>query len=52
MEAVPTDRVEPPQEQVDPVLFGTYQEKLYIEVSLTKAYIFVSSFCSLLLSLR
>ncbi|KAF1517592.1 MYCBP-associated protein, partial [Eudyptes sclateri] len=32
VEAVPTDRVEPPQEQVDPALFGTYQEKLYIEV--------------------
>ncbi|XP_075375236.1 MYCBP-associated protein [Mycteria americana] len=32
MEAVTTDRVGPPQEQVDPVLFGTYQEKLYIEV--------------------
>ncbi|NXH76365.1 MYBPP protein, partial [Hydrobates tethys] len=32
MEAVTTDRVEPPQEQVDPILFGTYQEKLYVEV--------------------
>ncbi|NXL41295.1 MYBPP protein, partial [Podilymbus podiceps] len=30
--AVMTDRVEPPREQVDPILFGTYQEKLYIEV--------------------
>ncbi|KFQ83299.1 MYCBP-associated protein, partial [Phoenicopterus ruber ruber] len=32
VEAVTADRVEPPQEQVDPILFGTYQEKLYIEV--------------------
>ncbi|NWS56142.1 MYBPP protein, partial [Chunga burmeisteri] len=32
LEAVSTDSVEPPQEQVDHVLFGTYQEKLYIEV--------------------
>ncbi|KFP15117.1 MYCBP-associated protein, partial [Egretta garzetta] len=32
MDAVTTDRVESPQEQVDPILFGTYQEKLYIEV--------------------
>uniref|UniRef100_A0A663DW70 MYCBP associated protein n=1 Tax=Aquila chrysaetos chrysaetos TaxID=223781 RepID=A0A663DW70_AQUCH len=39
--AVTTDRVDPLQEQVDPILFATYQEKLYIEVSLTKAYIFV-----------
>ncbi|NWR66215.1 MYBPP protein, partial [Bucorvus abyssinicus] len=31
-EATTTDRAEPPQEQVDPVLFGTYQEKLYVEV--------------------
>ncbi|NXI92447.1 MYBPP protein, partial [Psophia crepitans] len=31
-EAVATDGVEPPQEEVDPVLFGKYQEKLYIEV--------------------
>ncbi|XP_040437725.1 MYCBP-associated protein isoform X2 [Falco naumanni] len=32
VEAVTTDRVESPQEQVDPLSFGTYQEKLYIEV--------------------
>ncbi|NXU27088.1 MYBPP protein, partial [Thalassarche chlororhynchos] len=32
VEVVTTDSVEPPQEQVDPMLFGTYQEKLYIEV--------------------
>ncbi|XP_009980067.1 PREDICTED: LOW QUALITY PROTEIN: MYCBP-associated protein, partial [Tauraco erythrolophus] len=32
MEAATTDRGEPPQEQVDPTLFGMYQEKLYIEV--------------------
>ncbi|KFV54418.1 MYCBP-associated protein, partial [Gavia stellata] len=32
VEAVTADRVEPPQEQEDPILFGTYQEKLYIEV--------------------
>ncbi|KAM9258290.1 LOW QUALITY PROTEIN: MYCBP-associated protein [Cariama cristata] len=32
LEAVSTDSVEPPQEQVDHILFGTYQEKLYIEV--------------------
>ncbi|NXV85921.1 MYBPP protein, partial [Calonectris borealis] len=32
MKAVTIDRVEPSQEQVDPILFGTYQEKLYIEV--------------------
>ncbi|NXY88623.1 MYBPP protein, partial [Alcedo cyanopectus] len=32
MEPVTPDRAEPPQEQVDPVLFGTYQEKLYVEV--------------------
>ncbi|NXJ88333.1 MYBPP protein, partial [Corythaixoides concolor] len=31
-EAAATDRGEPPQEQVDPTLFGMYQEKLYIEV--------------------
>ncbi|XP_066836344.1 MYCBP-associated protein isoform X5 [Anser cygnoides] len=31
-EAVVTDPTEPPQDQVDPILFGTYQEKLYIEV--------------------
>ncbi|KFV91336.1 MYCBP-associated protein, partial [Eurypyga helias] len=30
--AVTTDGVEPPQEQVDPLLLGTYQEKLYVEV--------------------
>ncbi|NXW36728.1 MYBPP protein, partial [Phaetusa simplex] len=30
--ALTADRVEPPQEQVDPVLFRTYQEKLYVEV--------------------
>lgn len=45
MEAVTTNRVEPLQEQVDPILFATYQEKLYIEVSLTKAYIFVFVLC-------
>uniref|UniRef100_A0A8C0BXE4 MYCBP associated protein n=1 Tax=Buteo japonicus TaxID=224669 RepID=A0A8C0BXE4_9AVES len=45
VEAVTTDRVEPLQEQVDPILFATYQEKLYIEVSLTKAYIFVFVLC-------
>ncbi|NWQ89703.1 MYBPP protein, partial [Burhinus bistriatus] len=32
LEALTTDRVEAPQEQVDPVLFRTYQEKLYVEV--------------------
>ncbi|NXT22609.1 MYBPP protein, partial [Syrrhaptes paradoxus] len=32
VEAVSTVTVEPPQEKVDPVLFGIYQEKLYIEV--------------------
>ncbi|NXN56979.1 MYBPP protein, partial [Rynchops niger] len=32
VEALTADRVEPPQEQVDPVLFRTYQEKLYVEV--------------------
>ncbi|KFW12402.1 MYCBP-associated protein, partial [Fulmarus glacialis] len=32
VEAVTIDRVEASQEQVDPILFGTYQEKLYIEV--------------------
>ncbi|XP_054026500.1 MYCBP-associated protein [Dryobates pubescens] len=32
MEAAATGRAEPPREQVDAVLFGTYQEKLYIEV--------------------
>uniref|UniRef100_A0A8B9NBD4 MYCBP associated protein n=1 Tax=Accipiter nisus TaxID=211598 RepID=A0A8B9NBD4_9AVES len=45
MEAITTDRVEPLQEQVDPILFATYQEKLYIEVSLTKACIFVFVLC-------
>ncbi|XP_074745147.1 MYCBP-associated protein isoform X2 [Strix uralensis] len=32
MEAVTTDGVEPPQKEMDPVLFRTYQEKLYVEV--------------------
>ncbi|NXT78791.1 MYBPP protein, partial [Zapornia atra] len=32
METVPTVGVEPPQEQVDPVVFQMYQEKLYIKV--------------------
>lgn len=32
VEAVVTDPIEPPQDQVDPILYGTYQEKLYIEV--------------------
>ncbi|XP_054249752.1 MYCBP-associated protein [Indicator indicator] len=32
MEAAATDRAEPPREQVDAVLFGTYQAKFYIEV--------------------
>ncbi|KAM6050963.1 MYCBP-associated protein [Chlamydotis macqueenii] len=32
VEAVTTDRVETPQEQMDAILHGTYQEKLYIEV--------------------
>ncbi|XP_074967647.1 MYCBP-associated protein isoform X4 [Phalacrocorax aristotelis] len=32
VEAITADRVEAPQERVDPILFGTYQEKLYIEV--------------------
>lgn len=41
---------EPPQEQLDPVLFGIYQEKLYIEVSLCPKL--VSWFCSLLVSLH
>lgn len=51
-EATTTNRAEPPQEQVDPVLFGTYQEKLYVEVSPAKASIFVSWVCSLLVSLH
>lgn len=41
VEAVVTDPIEPPQDQVDPILYGTYQEKLYIEVSLAKAFTFV-----------
>ncbi|NXF86423.1 MYBPP protein, partial [Eubucco bourcierii] len=32
VEGATTDRAEPPWKQVDTVLFGTYQEKLYIEV--------------------
>ncbi|NXL34884.1 MYBPP protein, partial [Glaucidium brasilianum] len=32
MEAVTTDGVEPPQGEMDTILFGMYQEKLYIEV--------------------
>ncbi|NWI34598.1 MYBPP protein, partial [Sula dactylatra] len=32
VEAVTMDGIEPLQERVDPILFGTYQEKLYIEV--------------------
>ncbi|XP_064323490.1 MYCBP-associated protein [Phalacrocorax carbo] len=32
VEAITAERVEAPQERVDPILFGTYQEKLYIEV--------------------
>ncbi|XP_074703267.1 MYCBP-associated protein isoform X2 [Strix aluco] len=32
MEAVTTDGVEPPQKEMDPILFRTYQEKLYVEV--------------------
>ncbi|XP_065549958.1 MYCBP-associated protein isoform X2 [Lathamus discolor] len=31
-EAQPVEGAEPPREQLDPVLFGIYQEKLYIEV--------------------
>uniref|UniRef100_A0A8D0F804 MYCBP associated protein n=1 Tax=Strix occidentalis caurina TaxID=311401 RepID=A0A8D0F804_STROC len=45
MEAVTTDGVEPPQKEMDPILFRKYQEKLYIEVSLTKTYLFLSCFC-------
>lgn len=50
VESVTTER-EPSQAQIDPVLFGTYQEKLYVHVSLTRAYIFVSWFYPLLVSL-
>ncbi|NXI55049.1 MYBPP protein, partial [Chloroceryle aenea] len=32
VEAVTPDGAEPPQEQLDPVLFESYQEKLYVEV--------------------
>ncbi|KGL86125.1 MYCBP-associated protein, partial [Charadrius vociferus] len=32
LEALTTEGVEPPQEQVDPVLYRTYQEKIYVEV--------------------
>ncbi|PKU32046.1 hypothetical protein llap_17649 [Limosa lapponica baueri] len=32
LEVLTADQVEPPQVQVDPVLFWTYQEKLYVEV--------------------
>ncbi|NXY79604.1 MYBPP protein, partial [Glareola pratincola] len=32
VEALTADRVELPQKQADPVLFQTYQEKLYVEV--------------------
>lgn len=36
-----TDGAEPAQEQADSIALETYQEKLYIEVSLTKACIIV-----------
>ncbi|XP_061311455.1 MYCBP-associated protein isoform X3 [Pezoporus flaviventris] len=48
--AQPMEGAEPPREQLDPVLFGIYQEKLYIEVSLCPKL--VSWFCSLLVSLH
>lgn len=40
-EAATTDGAEPVQEQVDSILLEAYQEKLYIEVSLTKACVLV-----------
>ncbi|XP_035198592.1 MYCBP-associated protein-like isoform X2 [Oxyura jamaicensis] len=46
VEAVVADPAEPPQQQVDPILFGTYQEKLYIEV-----YELLDSMVSKMLSL-
>lgn len=43
-EAAIADEAEPVQEQVDSVSLETYREKLYIEVSLTKACIVVLVF--------
>lgn len=40
-EAATTVGAEPVQEQVDSISLETYREKLYIEVSLTKASIVV-----------
>uniref|UniRef100_A0A8C6YVS3 Radical S-adenosyl methionine domain containing 1 n=1 Tax=Nothoprocta perdicaria TaxID=30464 RepID=A0A8C6YVS3_NOTPE len=48
------DIVEVQQEPVDPILLGKYQEKLYIEVSLAKAYIwfyFLFFACKLMMKL-
>ncbi|XP_041888384.1 MYCBP-associated protein isoform X2 [Corvus kubaryi] len=39
--AAPTDEAEPAQEKVDSISLQKYQEKLYIEVSLTKACVIV-----------
>ncbi|NWU48962.1 MYBPP protein, partial [Dromas ardeola] len=46
VEALTADRVELPREQADPVLFRTYQEKLYVEV-----YGLLNSMVSKMLSL-
>uniref|UniRef100_A0A8C9G7E9 MYCBP associated protein n=1 Tax=Pavo cristatus TaxID=9049 RepID=A0A8C9G7E9_PAVCR len=48
--AAATDAVTPPREQADPIVWGLYQEKLYVEVSPAKVCTFVSGFCSLLIS--
>uniref|UniRef100_A0A8B9F3B1 MYCBP associated protein n=1 Tax=Amazona collaria TaxID=241587 RepID=A0A8B9F3B1_9PSIT len=48
--AQPMEGAEPPREQLDSVLFGIYQEKLYTEVSLCPKL--VSWFWSLLVSLH
>ena len=38
----------PPREQMDPTVWGLYQEKLYVEVSPAKTCAFISAFCPLL----
>ncbi|XP_042720937.1 MYCBP-associated protein [Lagopus leucura] len=39
-----------PREQTDPIVWGLYQEKLYVQVSLAKVCTFPSAFCSLLIN--
>uniref|UniRef100_A0A8C2UFX5 MYCBP associated protein n=1 Tax=Coturnix japonica TaxID=93934 RepID=A0A8C2UFX5_COTJA len=50
IEAAAPDPVTLPQEQIDPIIWALYQEKLYVEVSPAKVCTFISGFCSLLLN--